>query len=214
MAKYKYCIWDMGKVIYVFSFRPLDKWCRENTTNLETYQTNLKKLDYDAFMKGDISFSDWSRDLCILYSIPWRASRPAEINKALHQGVSAEFEITRKMRGQLVKSGIDICILSNALPILKDTGNCWDLVKKEHCFTSFELGLLKPNPQIFEAVRSNLGCHFSEMIFIDDKKINTESAQRLGITAITFTPDTIASRLDAAVFSRICQNSHKRADGR
>ncbi len=195
--KYKYCVWDMGKVIYDFSFEPLDSWCRQQTSDMEGYLQNRKKLDYDDYMRGEISFFKWCQRLCALYHIPWQASHSAEINKAFHRGVSRDFAITRRLMQQNADRGIENCILSNALPNLADTGNCWDLVKKENCFPSFELGLLKPDPQIYEAVRSKLSCTFAEMIFIDDKPENVKAASELGISAVVFSKETISAKLSA-----------------
>lgn len=41
LTKIKYCVWDIGGVVYDFSLKPLDKWCKEHTTSPENKVTSL-----------------------------------------------------------------------------------------------------------------------------------------------------------------------------
>jgi putative hydrolase of the HAD superfamily len=56
----------------------------------------------------------------------------------------------------------------------------------ERIFVSAELGLLKPDPAIYLHVVRELGIHASEMVFVDNKSVNTDSAAALGITTHHF----------------------------
>ncbi len=110
---------------------------------------------------------------------------------------------------------IENCILSNALPLLSETAPAQ--VKKEYRFASFDLKLLKPNPEIYEEVRRRLGCQFDEMIFIDDKEKNVQSAAKLGIHGIVFDKSTIRTQCEAIVKTsgtRGIQLGRNRSDGR
>ena len=51
---------------------------------------------------------------------------------------------------------------------------------------SYELGLLKPDPRIFEAAVKMAGCGASECLFIDDLEENTRAAAALGMKTITY----------------------------
>lgn len=53
-------------------------------------------------------------------------------------------------------------------------------------FMSYQLGLRKPDPKIFQRVISSLGIKPAECIFIDDNLKNLETAKQLGITTILF----------------------------
>ena len=88
------------------------------------------------------------------------------------------------------KKGIVNGILSNALPNLKDTADAFGLIDENCIFCSFDLGLLKPDPRIYETVREKLGCAFGEILFIGDKPANVEAAQALGINALVFNDGT------------------------
>jgi len=51
---------------------------------------------------------------------------------------------------------------------------------------SSEVGLIKPEPAIFEHVMEKLGAKPEECIFTDDNPHNVEAAERLGIKGIVF----------------------------
>ena len=53
-------------------------------------------------------------------------------------------------------------------------------------FLSYEMGLLKPDPEFFLRMLRDLGLPPTECIFIDDVIENVESARSLGITALHF----------------------------
>jgi HAD superfamily hydrolase (TIGR01509 family) len=95
----------------------------------------------------------------------------------------------------LKKNDIEICLLSNALPLLADTGS--DIVKPEYSFTSYKLGLLKPDPLIYQTVQQKLGVEFNQLIFIDDKEKNVLSAQNLGIHGIVYKKETIIANINS-----------------
>jgi putative hydrolase of the HAD superfamily len=56
----------------------------------------------------------------------------------------------------------------------------------ERVFVSAELGLLKPDPAIYLRVASELGITPAEMVFVDNKSVNTDAAAALGITTHHF----------------------------
>jgi putative hydrolase of the HAD superfamily len=59
---------------------------------------------------------------------------------------------------------------------------------------SHEVGVEKPDPEIYRLTLDQIGVHPAEAVFVDDVLVNVEGAQRLGITAIhhTTTEATIA----------------------
>jgi putative hydrolase of the HAD superfamily len=55
------------------------------------------------------------------------------------------------------------------------------------CYVSGELGLLKPDPQIYRHVLDDLGIAPADAVFIDNKESNVAGAESLGITGHVFT---------------------------
>ncbi|MBX3098231.1 MAG: HAD-IA family hydrolase [Salinibacterium sp.] len=57
----------------------------------------------------------------------------------------------------------------------------------ERVFVSAEMAAIKPDPAIYTEVADELGIRLDEMIFIDNKSVNTDAAAELGVTAHHFT---------------------------
>ncbi len=50
-------------------------------------------------------------------------------------------------------------------------------------FLSYELGVEKPSPAIYEAVVGGIGCAPEDILFFDDSEVNCEAARRCGLQA-------------------------------
>ncbi|BBB47312.1 HAD family hydrolase [Pelolinea submarina] len=65
---------------------------------------------------------------------------------------------------------------------------------------SWEVRMIKPDPDIFYYTLEKLGCAPAEAIFIDDKAVNVEGARALGMHAILFTGrEDMNRRIEAIV---------------
>lgn len=67
---------------------------------------------------------------------------------------------------------------------LKETQNFWPLFDGE--IVSAEVGLLKPQPEIYQALLDRYGLEACETVFLDDMPHNVKGAQDVGIAAIQF----------------------------
>ena len=73
----------------------------------------------------------------------------------------------------------------------------------EHVIVSADVKLIKPDARIYQLTLERIGCQAQEAVFIDDRKINVEAAEALGIKSIHFT-----SKLQTiAALSRILKSS-------
>lgn len=187
----RFCIFDVGQVCYPYSLEPLQKFLQEKTTdkNLFAKRDGVLSFDFKPFMKGEISFQSFCQALCAHTQVCYFEEIEPLVDEALHKGVGTFFPETLEAMQFLKICGIEICLLSNALPNLKDTGA--GLVKPGRAFTSYDLGLLKPDPLIYKVVLQKLGAKPQEVIFIDDKQKNVEAAKSLGILGIVFNRNTL-----------------------
>jgi putative hydrolase of the HAD superfamily len=81
-----------------------------------------------------------------------------------------------------------LALLSNAAPDYGSYLRCGPLADfLAGCYVSGELGLLKPQPEIYRHVLDDLGIGAAEAVFIDDREANIRGAQALGITGHLFT---------------------------
>jgi len=89
---------------------------------------------------------------------------------------------------KLSQKGITVGILSNTEPasylaIKKLTS----LDHFEYKFLSYNIGYLKPDPEIYRHVMDNVQFPKEELFFIDDLKSNVESARSEGIDSVQYT---------------------------
>jgi HAD superfamily hydrolase (TIGR01509 family) len=85
----------------------------------------------------------------------------------------------------LIDAGVPTAILSN---MARDT---WELARQsfegvDSLTLSFEVGAVKPEPEIYLACLSALGVHPEEALFVDDRLVNVEAALALGMQALVF----------------------------
>ncbi len=67
-------------------------------------------------------------------------------------------------------------------------------------FTSFELGLAKPAPAAYEAVRQGLGVPADRLLFFDDGEVNVRAAREAGWHAVRIDPTRpVAPQLEASL---------------
>ena len=59
----------------------------------------------------------------------------------------------------------------------------------EHIFLSYEMHMVKPSPEIFEAVLAQAGIGAADTLFIDDNADNCATASRLGIRCLHHTKE-------------------------
>ena len=66
--------------------------------------------------------------------------------------------------------------------------NEWDLGSAfDEIIISCEVGLVKPDPEIFNLMLDRLGVRADEAVFIDDRIKNIEGAKKMGLHAVFFT---------------------------
>jgi putative hydrolase of the HAD superfamily len=101
--------------------------------------------------------------------------------------ISVEPETVRIL-DELHAGGTRIALLSNAG---YDFGDAFRFAPFgelfERVFVSAELGLLKPEPDIYRHVARELGIELDRMVFIDNKAVNVDGATTLGVTGHVFT---------------------------
>jgi HAD hydrolase, family IA, variant 3 len=195
----KFCIFDVGQVCYPYSLEPLNQLLREQSVDHKTFDKKggAKSFNYNSFMKGETDFTAFCKNLCSHCGIVYSKDIEQSVDNAMHQGVGPIYEETLETMSWLRKEGIEIGLLSNALPNLADTGQT--LAAEDKIFVSYELGLLKPDKAIYQSVLAKLNAKPEEVIFIDDKRENVEAAKSLGINGIVFDRNTISRQIKTLI---------------
>ena len=106
---------------------------------------------------------------------------------------------------QLKQRGLLTAILSNmGDAVLASVEREFDWIHRFDVLVwSFQVRMAKPDPAIYRRVLDDLGTRPGETLFLDDKPVNIETAQALGMKAIEFSTverlrdELIATGLDA-----------------
>ena len=105
----------------------------------------------------------------------------------------------------LKQQGLRTAILSNISDnVLESVERAFDWIHRFDVLVwSYQLGMAKPDPEIYRYTLDKLGVQPAETLFIDDKIDNVEAAQALGIQILLYTSveqlraDLIAAGLDS-----------------
>ena len=85
-----------------------------------------------------------------------------------------------------------LCVVSDAWPSLRGVFKKAGLDTYFHSMIiSSELGVTKPNEQMYKIALKELGLNEDEVIFIDDNPTNCDGASKLGIRTIILNRDLI-----------------------
>lgn len=99
---------------------------------------------------------------------------------------------------QLKEKHIPIVLLSNIDERLAKLIRNFGLYEPfDPCLLSYEIGLEKPDPKVYEYLLKKLALPAEDVVFIDDRLENIEAAQKFGFDAILFiSPEQLQKELE------------------
>lgn len=199
--KIKYCIFDIGNVCYPYSPEPLNNYIRQLVSDKVAFDHSggIFSFDFNPLLKGEISFAECCENICNHYCIPFNKEIEKCIYRAEHNCIGAFYPETQYLMSELRSQGFEICLLSNITADLEDIVP--HEVDKDKRFLSYELGLIKPDPEIYKVVLQKLHAQPQETMFIDDSQKNILAAKALGINGIVFNKDHIIQEVHNLLFS-------------
>jgi putative hydrolase of the HAD superfamily len=179
-----------------------DAMVRITGLSAEQFET-LYWVDRHAYdegkLTGDMLWQKFARDA----NLSLGAAQIDELNRQDARMWTTQNPAMVGWQRKLKAAGIRTAILSN----MGDT--VLDNIKREFKWIddfdvlvwSYQLLMAKPDPAIYRHALKELGTHPEETLFIDDKLVNIEAAQALGMKAIEFTTvDRLRSDLVTAGF--------------
>lgn len=115
-----------------------------------------------------------------------RAAMVSETLNALH-AIEVHADVMQTVQA-LRRAGFGCHVASNQQSLrakhMSETLDYQSLFDGE--FYSCFLGAAKPKPEFFEKTIAKLGCHASNVLFLDDRAENVEAAKRAGLNAVVF----------------------------
>lgn len=147
-------------------------------TKLPSFQAVCTRSDY-----GKISRDDFFKEVSKLAGVSAH-----EMTKGVEAQTAINSELVTLVT-QLQGNGYKIACLSNGthewtLRVINDhgLGNIFDKI-----VLSGDIGIVKPDPRIYQKALASLDVTASEAIFIDDRQVNVEAGEACGIHSFVFT---------------------------
>ena len=137
-----------------------------------------------AYERGEIGTQAFHEAVCgRLDTVP--LARFCEIYCDIFTPVQAMIDVNNALRG----CGLPTYLLSNTSVLHFEhlRAQYEFMARFDRYFLSYELGCMKPEPAIYEAVEEALGLRSRELVFMDDARENVEAARARGWTAIHHT---------------------------
>jgi putative hydrolase of the HAD superfamily len=180
-------IFDFGGVIINLDLPQ----CIENLKKLgvetiESYLSNFGQKEFFLqFEKGEIGIPEFRNEIRKLSN---RELSDNEIDAAWCSFL-VDIPAERLVLLEKLRNNYKLLLLSNSNPLHVDVSAAIALEGTgktirnyfDRCYFSYEMGLTKPNPAIFEALLADAGLEAAECLFLDDGPKNIEAAQTLGI---------------------------------
>ncbi|AYF99573.1 HAD family phosphatase [Protaetiibacter intestinalis] len=142
----------------------------------------------DALDKGELRVVEYWRAVADELGVSWDLPTVQRLWAIdFRSWISVEPGTVRVLQ-ELHDGGTRIALLSNAGFDFGDAfRNAPFATLFERIFVSAELGMLKPDAEIYRHVTSELGIEPAQLVFIDNKAVNVEGATALGATGHVFT---------------------------
>lgn len=171
------------------------EWFKKTMSNykekLPEFQAICTKSDY-----GKLNKDNFYREISLLTNVP--------VNEII-DGVEAEVAINTSLVEfveALKSKGYKIACLSNGThEWTLDVINNYGLAKLfDETVLSGDLGIIKPYPEIYIYTLKKLGIKASQAIFVDDRSMNTNAAEKCSIRSILFKDtDTFKKEFEALI---------------
>ena len=184
-------LFDVGGVFFKWK----DRWLFSNIANRfglsEPNLANECKKELHSLRLGNISEQEmWQK-----IGMQINSKELSNVNDSLiHDFFKSKININDSIFTvikQLQKKNILMGIFSNtALVMHSAVEKLIDMSYFDYRFLSYEIGMEKPDKEIFEYVTEKIPCSKEKVLFIDDRLSNVDAAKNFGMKAIHFT-DTV-----------------------
>ncbi len=185
----KAIFFDLGGTIIPFDFlRGFKALARHSQHSLEEILRRVRASDlFPRFEKGEIEPCDFVGEFCTLFDCRLDYEEFCRIwgviflpQPLIEESLLAGLKRNYRLYSLSNTNAIHFPMVMRAYPLLKHLDG--------HVL-SYEVGAMKPSPEIYRAAIERAGCRADECLFIDDIAENIEGARREGIDGILFRGD-------------------------
>ncbi|MCK9409248.1 MAG: HAD family phosphatase [Bacteriovoracaceae bacterium] len=184
MSVLKVILFDLGRVLMHIDFDAFPNGLGLTTQEQRLPYTGLTKKIVRKYEEGKISTNEFLDAMVPVYN--YRFSREQILN-AFNDIIVED--------NQDIIAFVEEVRAKYRLGVLSNTCAChWEKVERissiikifPDLFTSFHLGVMKPDPIIYQRVCETISVAPDQVLFIDDLKENVVGAQTFGMKGIVF----------------------------
>ena len=190
-------IFDLGGVLIDWNPRYLfRKLFDGDEERVEQFLAEVCPQSWNVKMDGGYPFKKAIEERCQLF--PDQAQYLHAYWERWDETISGAIPGTVKILAELRDAGYPLYVLSNwsAESFARVREHFSFLEWFDELVISGQIGLTKPNKEIFDYLLEKVGLPAEECLFIDDRTENTEAAERLGFQTVLFTsPEELRSEL-------------------
>ncbi len=197
MNSLKFIYFDLGKVLVDFT---VQRMCEQMAEAAQTTPEEIHRVLFSdglelRYERGLISTEEFYEEFCrqIGRRVDFERLAQAAADIFTWKPESAALAV------HLRQAGYRLGILSNTSPL--HWQHCW----RRYCVLretfrvyvlSYQVGYLKPTPEIYQAAIQLAGCQPEEIFFVDDHLPNVQGARAVGLDAVQYTgPAELAEQL-------------------
>jgi 2-haloacid dehalogenase len=183
-----FVVFDIGNVLVRWNPRNLFRKTMKDEAQMERFLAAALSMDF-------VSLTDIAADFS--KAVKERAKAFPEFAHELHlfderwvETIGGPIEENVALLRRLRASGRPVYALSNFATVkFAIARRMYDFLGEfDHAVISGHVGVVKPDPRIFEILFERVGRRPEELVFVDDQIKNVEAARALGMDAIHFGP--------------------------
>jgi putative hydrolase of the HAD superfamily len=183
---YTAVFWDLGGVLVdVDKGAAREAWARLAGASLDRFEATFFAGDLkQRFDRGAIDLDGWTAAIRQRSNALLGTSDARAVWNALIRPRPAMLAWVAELASRGLATGVISntdplhAVLIQSFPPLDRVVNSWTL--------SFEVGCLKPDPEIYRAALGSLGIPAQRALFVDDRLENVAAARALGFDALHF----------------------------
>ncbi|MDG2305337.1 MAG: HAD family phosphatase [Candidatus Binatia bacterium] len=187
---YEVVLFDLGGVVIELSGVPIWQSWTGAGDEAEVWERWLRSTAVRRFESGRAGAAEFAREIVAEFGL---AIGPDEFVREFTSWPKGVYPGVREMIAE-ARSRVRVGCLSNCnelhWPRFLHEMRLHDAF--DECFSSHELGALKPDREVFDLVVSKLGCVPDRVLFLDDNQINVDGAVAAGLHArVVKGPDAV-----------------------
>lgn len=183
---YKNVAFDVGMVLADFRYRAYMKDLGFSDELIEIFSDKVVNSPHWSRLDEGVADEDEAEEY-FRGVVPGYEKELAEFWKNL-EFITEEYDYSEKLVQDLKEKGYKVFVVSNYPDKLSQLH--WPKFKflphTDGYIISSKEKLIKPNPEIYKLLESRFGIKLSETVFVDDRQINVDAANSLGMKGILF----------------------------